>query len=81
MTSGTRSVQPEMKPANVTVFDNGLALSVSPPAPRQAYVFDGDIYYKPSVPSAPLRLTTTDQEQNVVNGLSDWTYEGGGGGG
>uniref|UniRef100_A0A673CQR1 Dipeptidyl-peptidase 6b n=1 Tax=Sphaeramia orbicularis TaxID=375764 RepID=A0A673CQR1_9TELE len=23
----------------------------------------------------PLRLTSTDQEQNVVNGLSDWTYE------
>lgn len=39
-------------------------------------MFDGDIYYKPSVTSKPLRLTTTDQEQHVVNGLSDWTYEG-----
>ncbi|KAM9856100.1 inactive dipeptidyl peptidase 10 [Aulostomus maculatus] len=40
-----------------------------------AYVFDGDIYYKPSVTSKPLRLTAMDQEQTVVNGLSDWTYE------
>lgn len=39
-------------------------------------MFDGDIYYKPSVTSKPLRLTATDQEQHVVNGLSDWTYEG-----
>lgn len=39
-------------------------------------MFDGDIYYKPSVTSKPLLLTTADQEQNVVNGLSDWTYEG-----
>ena len=42
----------------------------------QVYVFDGDIYYKPSVTSKPLRLTTADQEQNVINGLTDWTYEG-----
>lgn len=42
----------------------------------QAFVFDGDIYYKPSVPSNPLRLTSTEEDQNVVNGLSDWTYEG-----
>ncbi|KAF3697244.1 Inactive dipeptidyl peptidase 10 Dipeptidyl peptidase IV-related protein 3 [Channa argus] len=40
-----------------------------------AYVFNGDVYYKPTVTSKPLRLTTTDQEQNVVNGISDWTYE------
>ncbi|XP_034446790.1 inactive dipeptidyl peptidase 10 [Hippoglossus hippoglossus] len=40
-----------------------------------AYVLDGDIYYKPSVAGKPLRLTTTDQGQNVVNGISDWTYE------
>ncbi len=39
-------------------------------------MFDGEIYYKPSVTSEPVHLTTTDQEQNVVNGLSDWTYEG-----
>lgn len=39
-------------------------------------MFDGDIYYKPSVTGKPLRLTATDQEQHVVNGLSDWTYEG-----
>lgn len=39
-------------------------------------MFDGDIYYKPSVTSQPLRLTTTDQEQRVLNGVSDWTYEG-----
>ncbi|XP_076596619.1 inactive dipeptidyl peptidase 10 [Chaetodon auriga] len=46
-----------------------------PQGNQLAYMFDGDIYYKPSVTSKPLRLTATDQEQNVVNGLSDWTYE------
>ncbi|XP_060931104.1 inactive dipeptidyl peptidase 10 [Limanda limanda] len=40
-----------------------------------AYVLDGDIYYKPSVAGKPLRLTTTEPGQNVVNGISDWTYE------
>ncbi|XP_075898617.1 inactive dipeptidyl peptidase 10 [Nelusetta ayraudi] len=40
-----------------------------------AFVFDGDIYYKPSSSSQPLRLTTSDQEQHVTNGVSDWTYE------
>ncbi|XP_045912490.1 inactive dipeptidyl peptidase 10 isoform X4 [Micropterus dolomieu] len=49
--------------------------SWGPQGNQLAYVFDGDIYYKPSVTSKPLRLTTTDQEQNVVNGLSDWIYE------
>uniref|UniRef100_A0A673CT00 Cytochrome c domain-containing protein n=1 Tax=Sphaeramia orbicularis TaxID=375764 RepID=A0A673CT00_9TELE len=49
--------------------------SWGPQGNQLAYVFDGDIYYKPSVTSKPLRLTSTDQEQNVVNGLSDWTYE------
>lgn len=46
-------------------------------SPLQAYVFNRDIYYMPSVTSKPLRLTNTDQERHVVNGLSDWTYEGG----
>lgn len=32
----------------------------------------------PSVTGKALRLTSTDQERHVVNGLSDWTYEGGG---
>ncbi|KAI3357722.1 hypothetical protein L3Q82_016132, partial [Scortum barcoo] len=49
--------------------------SWGPQGNQLAYVFDGDIYYKPSVTSKALRLTTADQEQNVVNGLSDWTYE------
>ncbi|XP_070766132.1 inactive dipeptidyl peptidase 10 [Enoplosus armatus] len=49
--------------------------SWGPQGNQLAYVFDGDIYYKPSVTNKPLRLTTTDQELNVVNGLSDWTYE------
>lgn len=40
-------------------------------------MFDGDIYYMQSVSSKALRLTSTDQERRVVNGLSDWTYEGG----
>ncbi|XP_070695526.1 inactive dipeptidyl peptidase 10 [Pempheris klunzingeri] len=49
--------------------------SWGPQGNQLAYVFDGDIYYKPSVTSQPLRLTFTDPEQNVMNGLSDWTYE------
>uniref|UniRef100_A0A3Q1KGA8 Dipeptidyl-peptidase 6b n=1 Tax=Anabas testudineus TaxID=64144 RepID=A0A3Q1KGA8_ANATE len=49
--------------------------SWGPQGNQLAYVFNGDIYYKPSVTSKSLRLTTTDQEQNVMNGLSDWTYE------
>lgn len=40
-------------------------------------MFNGDIYYMPSVTGKALRLTSTDQERHVVNGLSDWTYEGG----
>uniref|UniRef100_A0A671VCZ5 Inactive dipeptidyl peptidase 10-like n=1 Tax=Sparus aurata TaxID=8175 RepID=A0A671VCZ5_SPAAU len=48
--------------------------SWGPQGNQLAYVFDGDIYYKPSVTGKPLRLTTTE-ELNVVNGLSDWTYE------
>ncbi|XP_047455928.1 inactive dipeptidyl peptidase 10 [Mugil cephalus] len=49
--------------------------SWGPQGNQLAYVFDGDIYYKPSVTGKPLRLTSTEPEQNVVNGLSDWTYE------
>uniref|UniRef100_A0A3Q3XAT7 Inactive dipeptidyl peptidase 10-like n=1 Tax=Mola mola TaxID=94237 RepID=A0A3Q3XAT7_MOLML len=49
--------------------------SWGPQGSQLAYVFDGDIYYKPSVASKPLRLTNADQQQHVVNGLSDWTYE------
>lgn len=40
-------------------------------------MFRGDIYYMASIGSKPLRLTHTDPEPHVVNGLSDWTYEGG----
>ncbi|KAG7281131.1 hypothetical protein CRUP_027668 [Coryphaenoides rupestris] len=39
------------------------------------YVHGGDIFYQPSVSSPSLRLTTSGQESQVVNGLSDWTYE------
>ncbi|XP_056280031.1 inactive dipeptidyl peptidase 10 isoform X2 [Pseudoliparis swirei] len=49
--------------------------SWGPQGSQLAYVFDGDIYYKLSVTSRALRLTTADLEQNVVNGLSDWIYE------
>uniref|UniRef100_A0A3B5B776 Inactive dipeptidyl peptidase 10-like n=1 Tax=Stegastes partitus TaxID=144197 RepID=A0A3B5B776_9TELE len=49
--------------------------SWGPQGNQLAYVFDGDIYYKPSVTSKSLRLTSADLEQNVMNGLSDWTYE------
>ncbi|XP_056129435.1 inactive dipeptidyl peptidase 10 [Lampris incognitus] len=46
-----------------------------PQGDQLAYVFEGDIYYQPGVTSKSLRLTSTGQEQQVVNGLSDWTYE------
>ncbi|XP_071388393.1 inactive dipeptidyl peptidase 10 [Centroberyx affinis] len=46
-----------------------------PQGNQLAYVFDGDIYYKPGVTSKALRLTSSDQEPQVINGLSDWTYE------
>ncbi|KAM9343897.1 inactive dipeptidyl peptidase 10 [Pholidichthys leucotaenia] len=49
--------------------------SWGPQGNQLAFVFDGDIYYKPSVTSQPLRLTSTEEEPFVVNGLSDWTYE------
>uniref|UniRef100_A0AAQ4QNA3 Dipeptidyl-peptidase 6b n=1 Tax=Gasterosteus aculeatus aculeatus TaxID=481459 RepID=A0AAQ4QNA3_GASAC len=49
--------------------------SWGPQGSQLAYVFDGDIYYRPNVNNKDLRLTTTDLEHNVVNGLSDWTYE------
>ncbi|XP_053705212.1 inactive dipeptidyl peptidase 10 isoform X1 [Synchiropus splendidus] len=39
------------------------------------FVFQGDIYYKPSVTSDTLRLTVSGQERNVQNGISDWIYE------
>uniref|UniRef100_A0A667YFY0 Uncharacterized protein n=1 Tax=Myripristis murdjan TaxID=586833 RepID=A0A667YFY0_9TELE len=41
----------------------------------QAYVFEGSIYYKPGVASQAVSLTHTGLEQQVVNGISDWTYE------
>ncbi|XP_072305336.1 inactive dipeptidyl peptidase 10 [Eucyclogobius newberryi] len=49
--------------------------SWGPQGNQLAYVFEGDIYYKASVTSRPLRLTVTDREDRVINGLSDWTYE------
>uniref|UniRef100_A0A3B3UTJ1 Inactive dipeptidyl peptidase 10-like n=1 Tax=Poecilia latipinna TaxID=48699 RepID=A0A3B3UTJ1_9TELE len=49
--------------------------SWGPQGNQLAFVFDGDIYYKPSVTSDSLRLTSTDEDQKVLNGLSDWTYE------
>lgn len=65
--------QPAVKSATLLSLTMDWLTSVSV---CQAYVFDGDIYYKPSVTSNALRLTSTNQEQNVVNGLSDWIYEG-----
>uniref|UniRef100_H2ML62 Inactive dipeptidyl peptidase 10-like n=1 Tax=Oryzias latipes TaxID=8090 RepID=H2ML62_ORYLA len=49
--------------------------SWGPQGNQLAFVFDGNIYYKPNVTSKPLRLTSTDKQLNIVNGLSDWTYE------
>nr|XP_020473422.1 inactive dipeptidyl peptidase 10-like isoform X2 [Monopterus albus] len=62
-------IPPEMEKAVLQYASWG------PQGNQLAYVFDGDIYYKASVTSTPLRLTTADQEQNVVNGISDWSYE------
>uniref|UniRef100_A0A3B3DWN8 Inactive dipeptidyl peptidase 10-like n=1 Tax=Oryzias melastigma TaxID=30732 RepID=A0A3B3DWN8_ORYME len=49
--------------------------SWGPQGNQLAFVFDGNIYYKPNVSSKPLRLTSTDKQQSIVHGLSDWTYE------
>uniref|UniRef100_A0A8C6TG36 Uncharacterized protein n=1 Tax=Neogobius melanostomus TaxID=47308 RepID=A0A8C6TG36_9GOBI len=49
--------------------------SWGPQGNQLAYVFEGDIYYKQSVTAKPLRLSTTEQEERVINGLADWTYE------
>uniref|UniRef100_A0A1A8KGB0 Dipeptidyl-peptidase 10 (Non-functional) n=1 Tax=Nothobranchius kuhntae TaxID=321403 RepID=A0A1A8KGB0_NOTKU len=49
--------------------------SWGPQGNQLAFVFDGEIYYKPGVMSKPLRLTSTDRDQKMVNGLSDWIYE------
>ncbi|XP_057676298.1 inactive dipeptidyl peptidase 10 isoform X3 [Corythoichthys intestinalis] len=49
--------------------------SWGPQGNQLAFVFDGDIYYKSSVTSQALRLTSTGDRHRVVNGLSDWTYE------
>ena len=58
------------------VFDNGFSAVPFVSLSCQAYVFEGDIYYQSGVTSNPVRLTSTGQEPQVVNGLSDWTYEG-----
>uniref|UniRef100_A0A3Q3KQB8 Uncharacterized protein n=1 Tax=Mastacembelus armatus TaxID=205130 RepID=A0A3Q3KQB8_9TELE len=49
--------------------------SWGPQGNQLAYVFDDDIYYKASVTSKTLRLTSTEKGQHMVNGLSDWSYE------
>ncbi|KAK5609066.1 hypothetical protein CRENBAI_016943 [Crenichthys baileyi] len=64
----------ELSPAERETTELQYA-SWGPQGNQLAFVFDGDIYYKPSVASNPLRLTSTDEDQKVVNGLSDWTYE------
>ncbi|XP_029911466.1 inactive dipeptidyl peptidase 10 [Myripristis murdjan] len=46
-----------------------------PQGNQLAYVFEGSIYYKPGVASQAVSLTHTGLEQQVVNGISDWTYE------
>ncbi|CAL8319626.1 unnamed protein product [Merluccius merluccius] len=40
------------------------------------HMHGGDIYYQSGVSSPALRLTSSGQERQVANGLSDWTYEG-----
>ncbi|XP_056444036.1 inactive dipeptidyl peptidase 10 isoform X2 [Gadus chalcogrammus] len=69
---------------------NGDLLELSPPegeAPglqyagwgpqgnQLIYVHGGDIYYQPGASGPALRLTSSGQERQVTNGLSDWTYE------
>ncbi|KAK0139348.1 Inactive dipeptidyl peptidase 10 [Merluccius polli] len=39
------------------------------------HMHGGDIYYQSGVSSPALRLTSSGQERQVANGLSDWTYE------
>lgn len=49
--------------------------SWGPQGNQLAYVLEGDIYYKQSVTAKPLRLTSTEPEERVINGVADWTYE------
>ncbi|KAK1786786.1 hypothetical protein P4O66_017181 [Electrophorus voltai] len=39
------------------------------------FIFENNIYYKPTVTDHPIRLVTTGKEGVIFNGLSDWLYE------
>ncbi|XP_018616060.2 inactive dipeptidyl peptidase 10 isoform X1 [Scleropages formosus] len=47
-----------------------------PQGNQLVYIYDNNIYYRPEVSSSALRLTSTGREGLVVNGLTDWIYEG-----
>nr|XP_057906734.1 inactive dipeptidyl peptidase 10 isoform X2 [Doryrhamphus excisus] len=50
--------------------------SWGPQGNQLVFFFDGDIFYKASVSSQALRLTSSGgHHSRVLNGLSDWTYE------
>ncbi|KAI4898677.1 hypothetical protein NFI96_018010 [Prochilodus magdalenae] len=46
-----------------------------PQGNQLVYVFENDIYYQAEVSSPAMRITTTEKEELVVNGLTDWIYE------
>ncbi|KAL7864373.1 hypothetical protein AOLI_G00157930 [Acnodon oligacanthus] len=65
----------------VDLTSTGVEVSVlqyaawGPQGNQLVYVFENDIYYKADVSSPAMRLTTTEKEGLVVNGLTDWIYE------
>ncbi|XP_036447921.1 inactive dipeptidyl peptidase 10 [Colossoma macropomum] len=65
----------------VDLTPTGVEVSVlqyaawGPQGNQLVYVFENDIYYKADVSSPAMRLTTTEKEGLVVNGLTDWIYE------
>lgn len=41
-----------------------------------AFVLNGDLYYKASAATPPIRLTDTGRPGLIYNGAPDWVYEG-----
>uniref|UniRef100_A0A4W4FAL8 Dipeptidyl-peptidase 6b n=1 Tax=Electrophorus electricus TaxID=8005 RepID=A0A4W4FAL8_ELEEL len=46
-----------------------------PKGQQLIFIFENNIYYKPTVTDHPIRLVTTGKEGVIFNGLSDWLYE------
>lgn len=42
----------------------------------QAYVWKNNVYVKSSPESPPQQVTTNGKENEILNGIPDWVYEG-----